>query len=274
MLTLREPPLHLNATAPQILRVSDTMVNFRIGAAFAIFLLANVTLQAAEPAPVKSRIILRADGHDIRADLFEQADGRPHPAILVLHGAGGMLFDGPEMRRVASRLAADGNSVYLVHYFESTGTLFARDATMQKNFETWLTTVRDSVAAIQERRKDPTPLGIYGYSLGGFLALAAASDNPRVGAVVEHAGGVWNSRTERIRSMPPVFMIHGRQDARVPFETYAKPLIPLLCRRAVALETKFFPREGHGFTPAAMVQVREAATEFFRRYLSRRPKRS
>ena len=223
--------------------------------------------QGTQPALVASEIILRAGGSDIRAEVFEQSARQERPAILVLHGAGGTLLDGPEMRRLARHLAAEGNAVYLVHYFERTGTLFARDATMQKNFETWLTTVRDSISAVQVRRGDISPVGIYGYSLGGFLALAAASDNPRVGAVAEQAGGVWNERMERVRKMPAVLMIHGEGDARVPFEKYARPLVPVLRRRAAALETRFFAGEGHSFTPAAMGQVRAEAARFFRRHL-------
>src|SRR5450432_4167111 len=48
--------------------------------------------------------------------------------ILVLHGAGGMLFDGPEMARVAGELAAAGFEAYQVHYFDRTHTWFAREA--------------------------------------------------------------------------------------------------------------------------------------------------
>lgn len=220
----------------------------------------------AEANVATSRITLHLPGKAVRADLFEEASPRKRPAILVLHGAGGTLLDGAEMKRVARRLAAAGNAVYVLRYFERTGTLIARDATMQENFGTWLRTVRESVVAIQELRKDSSPVGIYGYSLGGFLALFAASDNPRVGAVVEHAGGVWNGKTDRIGKMPPVLMVHGGRDERVPFAKYAKPLALVLRARADALETLFFANEGHRFSPGAMAEVREAATKFFRRH--------
>ena len=72
-----------------------------------------------------------------------------------------------------------------------------------------------------------------------------------------------------IRKMPPVLMVHGERDGRVPFEQYAKPLVPVLRLRAATLETRFFPEEGHVFTPAAMKEVREDAAQFFRRHLRR-----
>jgi len=230
-------------------------------------LLPSVFAAAVEPPITVTKSTLRLGRADIRVEVFEAPGGKERPVILVLHGAGGTLLDGPEMRRVSRDLAAAGNAVYLVRYFESTGTLFARDAAMQKNFNIWLATVRGAIVAIQQARNDSAPVGVYGYSLGGFLALAAASDNPRVGAVVEHAGGVWNSRMERIGKMPPVLMIHGKRDARVPFEKYAEPLIPVLRERGAAVETRFFSAEGHGFTPATMSLTREAAARFFRRHL-------
>ena len=224
---------------------------------------------AAETSIRASGISLRGASGAIRAELFEQSRAQKRPVIIVLHGAGGSLLDGPEMRRVARHLAAAGNAVYVVRYFDRTGTIFARDAVMQKHFGVWKQTVLEAIPAIQNLRDDSSPVGIYGYSLGGFLALFSASDNPRVGAVVEHAGGVWNGKMDRIGKLPPVLMIHGKQDARVSFEKYARPLEVVLRKRGVKLETRFLPDEGHGFSPAAMREVREAAAVFFRRHLAR-----
>jgi len=115
--------------------------------------------RGAEPSIAATTITLGTSSGEIAAEVFQQPDEKKRPAILVLHGAGGTLLDGPEMRRVARELAGAGNAVYLVHYFESTGTLFARDASMEKNFGTWLQTVLDSIGAIQEARRDSSPVG-------------------------------------------------------------------------------------------------------------------
>lgn len=219
---------------------------------------------------IVSHTALRAGGATVAADVFAPKTGGNGRSIVVLHGAGGTLFDGPEMRRVARALAASGYAVYVVHYFDRTGTIFARDRTMQENFHVWLETVIDSIAAVQAIRGDASPVGIYGYSLGAFLALQAASDNPRVGAVVEQAGGVWNSETKRIGKMPPVLMLHGERDGRVPFDQYAKPLQQILRVRSTALQTRFFDEEGHVFTPAAMTRARAEAVEFFSAHLPAR----
>ena len=141
---------------------------------------------------------------------------------------------------------------------------------MQKNFAAWLETVRDSIEFAQKDSADKSAVGIYGYSLGGFLALSAASDNPAVGAVVEQAGCIWNGKTECIKQMPPVLVVHGEGDRRVPFQKYAQPLVGVLQDRGGISKTRFFPEEGHVFTASAMSKVRDDAVAFFRQNLGRK----
>ena len=141
---------------------------------------------------------------------------------------------------------------------------------MERHFATWRRAVLDAVEHIHASQPGRSPVGIYGYSLGGFLALFTASDNPRVGAVVEHAGGVWKDKLDRLGKLPPVLMIHGKRDGRVPFDRYAAPAVPELRKRSANVETRFFPTEGHRFTPAAMKTVREDTAAFFARSLRRR----
>ena len=213
---------------------------------------------------------MESGGHRIRIDKYATPEPGKHRAILVLHGAGGTLLDGPEMRRVARQLAEAGHTVYLLHYFNRTGTIFGFDAGMQRNFPAWLETVRDSIQFVKRDNTDGSPVGIYGYSLGSFLAVTVASDNPDVGAVVEHAGGIWNGKTEQIKHMPPVLIIHGEGDRRVPFQKYARPLVAVLHQRGANFKTRFFRREGHVFTAQAMAEVRAAAAGFFRENLPKK----
>ena len=101
--------------------------------------------------------------------------------------------------------------------------------------------------------------------MGAFLGIEASSNNPAVGALAEQAGGVWDNQMERVGHMPPVLMIHGRDDQRVPFEKYAVPLEQTLKKRGGPLETRFFDHEGHRFSAAAQAQARVAAVEFLHR---------
>jgi carboxymethylenebutenolidase len=108
---------------------------------------------------------------------------------------------------------------------------------------------------------------VYGFSLGGFLALAVASNNPHVGAVVEQSGGIASEELPNIGRMPPLLLVHGGRDKWVPFKEYAEPLVNTLQEHRVKFETCFFPREGHKFKPAALEETRARAIAFFDRYL-------
>ncbi|MEY2507497.1 MAG: carboxymethylenebutenolidase [Verrucomicrobiota bacterium] len=202
----------------------------------------------------------------IRADRYAPVGTRSHRAVIVLYGAGGMVFDGPSMKRVARTLAESGDTVYLLHYYNRTGSIVALDSTMRRHFDQWLATVRDGIAWVHGR-EEKMSVRIYGYSLGGFLAIAAASNNLLVGAVTEQAGGIWGGDPRSVGKMPPVLMVHGLEDKRVPVEKHAKPLLRVLRQRGGHVETDFVPGEGHVFSEAAMAKVRPKVAKFFAREL-------
>ena len=207
-----------------------------------------------------------AGGRRIQLDHFQPASiPSTKGAVIVLYGAGGMIFDGPEMRRVARALALDGYDVSLIHYFNRTGTLVTRDREMQQNFEVWLETVRKGIEHVRLTHANGRPIDIYGYSLGAFLAVAAASNNPGVAAVAEHAGGIWNNQKKRIGSMPPVFMIHGQVDQRVPLDQYARPLQVELRKKQGSVKTHFYAHEGHKFSASSLAEVRHEVPLYFDR---------
>ena len=234
-------------------------------------LLLATPLRAADTCNAAARpatLFLESGGRKIRADLYPPVGRRSLHTVIVLYGAGGMLFDGPSMQRVARALAAAGDTVYLLHYFNRTGTIVAFDSTMQAHFDEWLRTARDGIGWVHEREdQSGRPIGLYGYSLGGFLAIAASSDNPRVGAVTEQAGGIWNSQEKRVGKMPPVLMVHGLEDRRVPVAKYARPLRRVLHARGGHVGADFVPGEGHVFSEQAMASVRPKVAEFFSRGL-------
>jgi dienelactone hydrolase len=233
---------------------------------FGAIALAAAEIAAGGGRPTK--LHFESGGRQIEIDLYPGAGAAPHRTLIVMPGAGGTLLDGPNLRRTARQLAAAGDTVYLLHYFNRTGTIVAWTSLMERHFDAWLGTVRDAIVWVRAREGErPAQIGIYGYSLGAFLALAASSDNPAVGAVAERAGGMWNSQEQRIGKMPPVFMIHGLADQRVPFEKYAQPLLRVLHERGGSVRTHFVPGEGHEFSQPAMVAVRADLVQYFAREL-------
>lgn len=213
----------------------------------------------------------QSNGVKILVDVYTPRGGGRHVPILVLHGAGGMLFDGPEMTRVAEQLADAGFESYQVHYFDRTHTWFARQAVLLKLFPTWLATVGDAVNWVHSVRPDAKKIGIFGYSLGAFAAIETARRDASIGAVVEEAGGFWHGHPEgpTRQPLPPMLVIHGTADTRVPNEKYTQPLLAYLRAHHDPFEKQFYPGEGHDFSALARAKVREQAVDFFRRHLAR-----
>ncbi|MBA3831900.1 MAG: dienelactone hydrolase family protein [Chthoniobacterales bacterium] len=208
-------------------------------------------------------------GQKILVDVYTPAASGRYVPILVLHGAGGMLFDGPEMTRVAEQLAIAGFEAYQVHYFDRTHTWFARQAVLLKLFPVWRATVQDAVSWAHTQRPNEPKLGIFGYSLGAFAAVETARRDESIGAVVEEAGGFWHGHPEgpTRQPLPPILIIHGTADSRVPNEKYTQPLLTYLRAHHDPYEKQFYPGEGHDFSAPARAKVREEAVKFFARHL-------
>ncbi len=228
------------------------------------------TAREAGPATFTvAREPFTSGGEEIAVDVYTPKASGPHRPVVVLHGAGGMLFDGPEMTRMARALADAGFEAYQVHYFNRTHTFFARQAVLLKLFSTWQGTIHDAIEWVRARRPEAGPVGMYGYSLGAFASVEEARRNPHLGAVVEQAGGFWHAHPEGPTRLPlpPMLLVHGLDDQRVPFAKYAEPLLAYLRKHDQKFEKSFYPGEGHQFGAAANAKVRAEAVEFFARHL-------
>jgi len=216
----------------------------------------------------QTRKTFESGGRQIKVDVFAPTSPGPHRQVIVLPGAGGMLFDGPLVKRVARALAKNGCAAHVVNYFNRTSTLVApNDAAMIENFSTWMETVNDAANWLAGSNEAPGSIGIYGYSLGGFLAVAVGSMNSNVGAVVEQSGGIWDKFHDPKQPLPPVLVIHGKKDERVWFEKNTERMKRYVERDGGKFYALFFEEEPHRFSDAAMNKVTEAAGEFFQEHL-------
>ena len=67
--------------------------------------------------------------------------------------------------------------------------------------------------------------------------------------------------------MPPMLLVHGQRDHRVPYKKYVQPLFTYLDQHNIAYESRVFPTQGHKFKPTELEDVRTQAMEFFRQHL-------
>jgi carboxymethylenebutenolidase len=112
-------------------------------------------------------------------------------------------------------------------------------------------------------------VGVVGFSLGAYLALAVATQEPRIGALVDCFGGLPVPFESSAASLPPVLILHGDADPVVPVEE-ARKLARLLRAAGRPHEMQLYPGGGHGFRPAEGRDAFARVLAFFDRHLAGR----
>ncbi|MDP9291330.1 MAG: dienelactone hydrolase family protein [Verrucomicrobiota bacterium] len=227
-------------------------------------------IAASQAAPLrveKQQEEFVSGGRRIRVETFAPAGSVRLPAVLVLHSAAGTLIGKGELERFCRTLAEQGTIAFFVHYFDRTGTIFAGDKAIDQYSRVWTDTIKDAVdfAAVHPRVRHEA-IGIFGYSLGAFVAVAEASRDLRVVAVVEVAGGIFKGFSNQMRRLPPIAILHGSADKRVPV-VRASELEKRARQFGVKPEMKIYPGEGHRLSRAASQDASRRALNFFKEHL-------
>jgi carboxymethylenebutenolidase len=212
-----------------------------------------------------TRNVFQSGGKSIGVESFLPTAAGAATALIVIHGAAGIEYGNGYIRQLASAFAANQLSTHLVHYFDRTGNYYADDPTIHANFEKWLDTIGDAVAYVKSQpATDAKRIALFGYSLGGYLAVAEGARNSSVGAVIELAGGIDPSYAARAKRMPPTLILHGDQDRRV-LPARAKELEELLQRLGTRHEMHIYPGEGHFLSPSAALDALARGMDFLER---------
>jgi uncharacterized membrane protein YdcZ (DUF606 family)/dienelactone hydrolase len=203
-------------------------------------------------------------GKPIRITQHEPATASPHPAILLVHGAGGNVSFWSD--RIAPEITQRNLALYGVQYFDRTGTVRADPATIQDGFHfpEWLSTIADALAYIRARPGvDGRRIALLGISLGAFLALTLATDpSANIRAIVEISGGLPDPYVVgATAAFPPTLILHGGADNIVPVAS-AHALDQLLNRLKVPHEAHIFPNQGHWFDMPTQLQILVATGSF------------
>ncbi len=208
--------------------------------------------------------IFESSGHRVTVEQFLPVTPGKHRAVIALHGSGG-IREGWSTQP-ATLMAGQGYCVFLLHFFERTGTVRADYETTHRHFPDWMRTIGDAITfAAQNPSVDANRIGLLGFSLGAFLALAVASVDPRVKAVVEFFGGL-PEELQGAPRMPPVLILHGEDD-RVVSVSEAVKLQQLLERTGSAYEMKLYPGAGHVLNGLQFMDAGRRAVQFLNKHL-------
>ena len=163
-----------------------------------------------------------------------------------------------------------GYVVFLVHYFDATGTC-PDDPTIMNagapRFKAWVAAARGAITyAAAQPNVDPGRIGLVGFSLGSFIALSTASVDSRAKVVVDMYGALPAAYARNVKCMPPVIIFHGQCDDKVSVCESMK-LVRLLQAKGVPHEVYVYPGQPHMLNDESNRDASARTFDFLERYL-------
>jgi carboxymethylenebutenolidase len=232
-----------------------------------VVLACGVLAQTPAPATFPS------EGKSVTIERFDPQGAGTHPAVMVVHGAGGALGDWRKSG-ILEALTGAGYIVFVPHYFEGTGGNWTHPDTNQ--LIAYIRTLNDATRFVAEQpgvQKDG--IAVVGFSLGGFVVLGLSEEenshpppqpSPAIKAVVDMYGAMPDFAVDRMTTMPPVLILHGQDDDTVPVSN-AYDLEKLLQKKAVPYGMKIYPHQGHGFEGEALRDANQRMVAFLKAHL-------
>lgn len=231
----------------------------------------------ATAAPAGMQADMTVAGRRLAVTRFATSGAGKRPAVLLLHGSRGLDARRGAYERHAGDLAAAGIDAYLFSYYGQgererigrSGSAAAREACYERFAEGWVARVRAVATQIGEQDISSGKIGLLGFSLGGYVAVAASQ--PPCSALAVFYAGLPAFYHHPITSLPPLLALHGDADRNVPLANGQA-----LVARAKALggpaELVVYPGEAHGFdldlANPHSAPAMAAAVSFFRRTLA------
>lgn len=220
-------------------------------------LLGGLALLASSPSLAAATAeTLTVDAGESPVTLNRFASGRAgkRPAVLVLHGSRGFDLRPQAYARYADALTADGIDAYFVRYytpadeqaFRTLNTREAREAYETGRFDAWAARVSSALSAVLSGADSSGRIGLLGFSLGGYVAAAAAARDERVSALAVLYGGMPDKIAPQVRHLPPMIELHGEADRNVPLAS-GEALVRLGKSVGAAAEIVRYPGKAHGF---------------------------
>ncbi len=210
---------------------------------YAVLLFASAcpSVHAADIPGVEMK--LPAKERDVRVIHFRAPGNAPHPAALMLHGAGGFDRRIADYKRYASALADQGIDAYLVYYYSAQDE--ASVGTFEIRYPAWAKLVDDLADDVIKQKDSNGKVGLVGFSNGGILATGASILDPRINAAVIYYGTVpWPLDAPRL--YPPLLILHGDADAVISVNAGIE-LADNAREQGGSADLVIYPDEVHGF---------------------------
>jgi carboxymethylenebutenolidase len=226
------------------------------------------------------RVTVDVDGASMPAFLCYPNDEERHPAVIVVHELFGLEAHHED---VACRFAAEGYVGLAPDLFWNVGPLpdfTDREVIMRfrrsLDDRQLLTSLDAAVAYLREQPGvDVAHVGIVGFCMGGYYALAEALNNSSLAACVDFYGGGMDRLFDRMAELRVPFLgLFGDEDQSIPPER-VRELRGLLQQAGVPFEIHTYHGAGHAFFNDMRSSYRQHAAEdawartlqFYQKYL-------
>lgn len=217
--------------------------------------------------PVNARrgtMTIESNSHKISAIAYVPLGPLNGAAIIMLPGARGLRSTLPVYDPRALQLASRGYTVVMPQYYDATGGNVGRSG---RNMDRWRDVAHDAAMKVgQIPGIDPDRIGVWGFSLGGWLAAEAAMAHDSLRSAVAVAAGTDVSPPKYGRGSAPLLMINSRGD---PVVSYGSSLqfARDLRGRGAEVETRVLDSREHLFEQPLQCQTFAWTREFFDRTL-------
>lgn len=215
--------------------------------------------EPAAPAPTYEGVTFDSHGKTIRAIHYRPVGEGRRAAIVMMHGSGGRIRNAGPWHELAMRFAADGYQVLTPLYTDA----FPDDGVRpERMMEAWRDVGEHAIDWFIERGVDRRRTGMFGYSLGSYVAVDGALGNSKAAAAIGLAGGtdVYTPRVPRRRI--PVLVIRAENDTHVlPRNTAA--WVSFLRDHEINVRVEVIAGAGHLFRPAEWAEIFARSAEFY-----------
>lgn len=215
--------------------------------------------QPAAPDPGYGGTTFDSHGKTIRAIHYRPVGEGRRAAIVMMHGSGGRIRNAGPWHELAMRFAGDGYEVLTPLYTDAYPDDGIRPERMM---EAWRDVGEHAIDWFIGRGVDRRRTGMFGYSLGSYVAVDGALGNSRAAAAIGLAGGVDVYTPRRPRRRIPVLIIRAGNDTHVlPRNTAA--WVDFLRENEVPVRVEVIEGAGHLFTPSEWAAIFARSAAFY-----------
>ncbi len=244
----------------------------RIQARGSVLLAAVIVFQVASTAPGQhlAEVLTYTSGSkSITVETFRPAGAGTYPAVVLLHGSGGLeQATGATFRQIAATLASRGYVAIIPQFFEKTDHAVGAPI-RQGELEAWGEAVADGVEfAGKSPSVDPARFAMLGYSMGSGLAMRQSTRDPRIKAVVSCSGAY--PPIQPNKKLPPLLILHGSKDQGTPLD-YVKKYEAALTEQEMPHAVHIYGGIGHNFDAPRFEDATRRSVAFFDQYVKEKP---